>query len=213
MLSFRYYTDRGEFSVGAIQQDPSLTILHSTKPDWRILPHNTWFTIKMYIDFNTKKAYYALPYATVVADFLRFENGSNLIEKYKPTGLGCLFSSTFISTQTPLPQIEEAYVKIDNIKITALYSVPPEVLGTDNFLAQKFNIYPNPATHVVNITNSENILVNKVTIYDIAGKQLNTQNFNNETDLQLNVAHLASGTYMLHLQTNEGTAVKKIVKK
>ena len=215
VLSFRYFIDSGEFNVGAIQQGPSLTILHSTKPDWRILPHNTWFTIKMYVDFNAKKGYYVLPYATVVADILMMETGTDLIEKYKPTGLGCLFSSTFTrqSHNSPLPPIEEAYVKIDNIKITALQSVPPEVLGTDNFFAQKFNIYPNPATHVVNITNNENILVNKVTIYDIAGKQLSTQNFTNEPDLQLNVAHLVSGTYMLHLQTNEGIAVKKLVKK
>jgi len=57
------------------------------------------------------------------------------------------------------------------------------------------------------------MLVQQVVIYDISGKQLNTQSFNNETEIQLNVENLASGTYMLHLQTNEGTAVKKLVKK
>src|SRR5690606_5682127 len=82
--------------------------------------------------------------------------------------------------------------KLDNIKITALNAVPPHVLSAESFLATKFNIYPNPATNVVNITNSENLLVNKVTIYDITGKQLSTQNFNNEANIQLNVAHLAS---------------------
>src|SRR5690606_14967548 len=103
----------------------------------------------------------------------------------------------------------------DNIKITALNAVPPNIvtLSTNEQLAEKFNMYPNPATNVVNITNSENMLVNQVTVYDIAGKQLSTQSFNNQTEIQLNVEHLASGTYMLHLQTAQGTAVKKLVKK
>ena len=105
--------------------------------------------------------------------------------------------------------------RYDNIKITAINAVPPNViaLSTSEQLAEKFNLYPNPANGVVNITNAENMLVNQVTIYDIAGKQLSTQTYNNETDIQLNVEHLASGTYMLHLQTKEGTAVKKLVKK
>ena len=215
VLSFRYYTDRGEFIVGAIKQHPSLTILHSTKPDWRFLSHNTWYTIKLYVDFNAKKAYYVLPYATVVADILMMETGTDLIEKYKPTGLGCFFSSTFQrqSYDSPLPPIEEAYVKIDNIKISALQSVPPEVLGTDDFFAQKFNLYPNPATNVVNITNSENLLVQQIALYDTAGKLIKTENYNNKTEIQLNVENLTSGTYLLHLKTNEGTAVKKLVKK
>src|SRR5690606_36457497 len=98
-------------------------------------------------------------------------------------------------------------------KITALQSVPPYVLSATNFLSEKFNIYPNPASNVVTITNNENMLVNKIEVYNTTGKLINTQNYNNEAELQLNVENLASGTYMLHLQTNEGTAVKKLVKK
>jgi len=80
-------------------------------------------------------------------------------------------------------------------------------------VSAKFNMYPNPATNVVNIVNSENMLVEQVTIYDISGKQLTTQNYNNQTQIQLNVENLVSGTYMLHIQTNAGLAVKKLVKK
>jgi len=103
--------------------------------------------------------------------------------------------------------------KYDNIKITALKVVPPHVLSAENFLAEKFNVFPNPGTNVVNITNAENMLVNQVTVYDIAGKEIKKQTFTNENQVQLNVENLASGIYMLHLQTNEGLAVKKLVKK
>ncbi len=93
--------------------------------------------------------------------------------------------------------------------------MPPTIvtLSTNEQLSAKFNIYPNPATNVVNITNNENMLVNQVTVYDISGKQLSMQSFNNEAEIQLNVEHLASGTYLLYLQTTEGIAVKKLVKK
>lgn len=74
-------------------------------------------------------------------------------------------------------------------------------------------MYPNPASNVVNITNSENIAVQQVTIYDISGKQLKTQNFDSSQEIQLNVENLASGTYMLHIKSESGTAVKKLIKK
>src|SRR5690606_23470878 len=99
--------------------------------------------------------------------------------------------------------------KYDNIKITALNAVPPHILSAESFLAQKFNLYPNPATNVVTITNSENLLVQQIAVYDTTGKLITTENYNNKTEIQLNVEHLASGTYLLHLKTAEGTAVKK----
>ena len=174
------------------------------------LPYNEWFTFIVYLDYDNKKIYFETPYFNNVAvgdDFLSNSTSTNLIEDFKPTAFLYNFSSSGLTSSN------EMVNKLDNIKITALKEVPPHVLSAESFLATKFNIYPNPATHVVNITNSENILVKKATIYDITGKQLSTQNFNNQSDLQLNVAHLANGTYILHLQTNEGKAVKKLVKK
>ena len=110
------------------------------------------------------------------------------------------------------PSYSGTLIKYDNIKLSAV-PIRPAFANVNEWLSSKFNVYPNPATNVVNITNVENMMVNQVTIYDIAGKQLSTQTYNNETEIQLNVEHLASGTYMLHLQTNEGTAVKKLLKK
>ena len=56
------------------------------------------------------------------------------------------------------------------------------------------------------------MFVHKVEMYDLSGKLITTQNFNNEAEIQLNVETLTSGTYLLHIQTNEGIAVKKLVK-
>jgi len=174
-----------------------------------VLPFSTWVTFIVYLDYNNKKAYFETPYfnTIAVADFLKTKTSTNLIEDFKPTVLAFTFTS--LNQTTTVDMVN----KYDNIKITALKSVPAYVLNAEDFLAEKFNLYPNPATNVVNITNSENMLVQQVVIYDVAGKQLSTQNYNNETEIQINVENLVSGTYMLHLQTEEGIAVKKLVKK
>jgi len=173
------------------------------------LPFNTWVKFNVYLDYNNKKIYFETPYfnKVVKGDFLNLSTSTNLMQDYKPAAISL---SIVMEGVTSTHQMVNKY---DNIKLTALQAVPPHVLSADNFLAEKFNLFPNPATNVVNITNSENMLVNQVIVYDIAGKQLSTQTFNNEAEIQLNVENLASGTYMLHLQTNEGTAVKKLVKK
>src|SRR5690606_36626549 len=121
-----------------------------------------WIAVQVYVDYKTNKQY-----AHIQA-------------------LGFTIQDVFAKAATPLKQIQfngggviltkgvytnSVAHKLDNIKITALKGVPPHVLSAESFLATKFNIYPNPATHVVTITNSENILVNKATIYDLTGKQ------------------------------------------
>jgi len=177
-------------------------------------PHfNTWVKYVFYLDYPNKKLYIHLPFFNVVTshDFLKNKTSANLIQDYP---ISNIMIDVVVSKGANDPQI---YTRnyYDNIKITALNAVPPNIvnLSTNEQLATKFNLYPNPATSVVNITNSENMQVQQVTIYDISGKQLNTQTFNNQTQIQLNVENLASGTYMLHVETNGGTAVKKLVKK
>src|SRR5690606_15201340 len=129
------------------------------------LPYNEWITFIVYLDYDNKKIYFETPYFNNVAvgDFLNNSTSTNLIEDFKPTAFLYNFSSSGLTSSN------EMVNKLDNIKITALKAVPPYILSTENFLAEKFNVFPNPATNVVNITNAENMLVNQVTVYDIAG--------------------------------------------
>lgn len=46
----------------------------------------------------------------------------------------------------------------------------------------------------------------------LAEKNVRLQNYNNEKEMQLNISDLATGTYMLHVKTNQGTVVKKVIK-
>ncbi|WCM41478.1 T9SS type A sorting domain-containing protein [Flavobacterium sp. CBA20B-1] len=172
-------------------------------PEYTNFPYNTWVSVQLFVDYEYEagnviggKIYVYIPALNILkgASFTHNE----IIEILHLHGGG--------TGNLPVA------VKYDNIKLTAL-STLPNYLGVENFLAENFNLYPNPANSVVNISNAENMQIQQITVYDVAGKQLSTKNYNNETEIQLNVEHLASGTYMLHLQTNQGTAVKKLVKK
>src|SRR5690554_822637 len=166
--------------------------------DATTFPYNMWIKAEMFIDYNTQKAYFYIP----TLNLFRADTITNSKTPDNISLMGMHLQLTSVA-------------KFDNIKLSALQSVPAyiDALSADEWVSSKFNLYPNPATNVVNITNSENMLVQQVAVYDVTGKQLSTQTFNNESQIQLNVENLASGVYMLHIETNAGIAVKKLVKK
>ena len=169
------------------------------------LNFDSWYQLVFYLDYTNKKCYFEMLGTNITgnSDFLTYVNPAD-------------FKLSAISLSVQFTDLEGAIKRenrFDNFKITALKAVPPHLLSTDNFLAQKFNLYPNPATNIVNITNSENRLVNQVEIYDVTGKLINTQKFNKEAEIHLNVENLVSGSYLLYLQTDQGIAVKKLIKK
>lgn len=105
-----------------------------------------------------------------------------------------------------------ALIKYDNIVFSAV-PTRPAFANVNEWISNKFNVYPNPATSEVNITNAENMQIQQVSVYNINGKRLNTQNYTNETEIKFNTEKLESGIYTLHIYTNRGIAVKKMIKK
>src|SRR5690606_10283151 len=209
---FNYNKDKGIYDVFFDVHDGTV---NRSSPGY--LSFNVWYRVIIYLDYNNKKSYLQIPNAgsKVFANYLSVDiNLPTLIEDFYPATIQ-LFNTAHKVDISGGMKYNAVHSKYDNIKITALNVVPPEVvsLSVNNFLSEKFNLYANPATDIVNITNSENHLVNQVAVYDVAGKQLSIQTFNNESEIQLNVENLVSGVYMLHIQTNEGTVVKKLVKK
>ncbi len=70
-------------------------------------------------------------------------------------------------------------------------------LGTNDFAASKFNIYPNPTSEILNITGDTTIAF--LQIFDINGKQLIIQKDSNS----VNVSSLPTGTYFMKLNNKE----------
>ena len=82
------------------------------------------------------------------------------------------------------------------------------ILGTPTFVEDAIKIYPNPAKNKVYI-DAPQYIITKVTVYDLLGKQiLNVRDNFTEIDL----SKIASGLYVLKIETTTGMISKKIVK-
>jgi hypothetical protein len=97
-----------------------------------------------------------------------------------------------------------ATMRLDTINITS-------VLGTNDFLSSKFSVFPNPANNVINFSNDQNAVVDTVEMADLNGRVVKSMKVN-ATEGQISVSDLATGMYMMKITTDQGVAVKKIVK-
>ena len=68
------------------------------------------------------------------------------------------------------------------------------------------NVYPNPVKERIYIENTENIEMEKITIYDILGKIVLTEknSFN-----KLNLSYLNSGVLFVKIETERRSITKK----
>lgn len=83
-------------------------------------------------------------------------------------------------------------------------------LNTINFDDASFSVYPNPATNVINISNSVETIDN-VTITDLNGRTVKQVTVG-VNDAQINISDLAQGIYILNATSNGKSFTQKIVK-
>jgi hypothetical protein len=94
-----------------------------------------------------------------------------------------------------------------------------EFIGTvgveENLIKSEIlNIYPNPATEVVNVTFISTDERSKLSVYDLAGKELISKNIISNSGLtqqELNISHLSKGTYILMLTSDNSIKTQKII--
>lgn len=96
----------------------------------------------------------------------------------------------------------ETYLFLDSISLTTNLS------SNDNSISS-LSIYPNPATTMLNISNTNNVEVKNISITDINGRVVK-----NETGslTQINVSDLNAGVYFVTIEAAEGKTTKKFIK-
>ena len=92
------------------------------------------------------------------------------------------------------------YLGVDDVKITA-----PGVVGINDEIVSDINIFPNPTTGIVNI-EAEGL--NKVVVYDVTGRKM--MSVANESTID--ISNLEAGVYFFSVETENGSAMKKLVK-
>jgi len=83
------------------------------------------------------------------------------------------------------------------------------IQSVDKIKSNKYiSIYPNPAKDFVNIKVNNNEL-SKISVIDISGKILKTENFNN--NLKIETKEFEKGIYIFKIETNNEVITKRIV--
>ncbi|MEG1022063.1 MAG: T9SS type A sorting domain-containing protein, partial [Myroides sp.] len=71
--------------------------------------------------------------------------------------------------------------------------------STNEYIKEiSINLYPNPTTDKL-FWSEKDIIIKKITIYDINGKKIVEQNVSENS---INVSHLANGSYIVKLESN-----------
>lgn len=84
-----------------------------------------------------------------------------------------------------------------------------ETLNTIDYESnKKFILYPNPAKDLLHIKIPENINIINCELFDISGKMIKGQIFNNSID----VSQIQKGMYLIRLETGEGSFTEKFIK-
>ncbi len=76
---------------------------------------------------------------------------------------------------------------------------------------ESLKIYPNPARNIVHIENSSHIKIDRVILYDVAGKQEVQLTSFDDTKTDLDVSTISSGIYFLKIQSNNQEKTVKLV--
>ncbi|MEG0916872.1 MAG: T9SS type A sorting domain-containing protein [Myroides sp.] len=145
-----------------------------------------------------------------------------------PVTLGALFYIGAIATTGN--ETAPAYVKTTGCSISnpitmaaaaAQHNLPTlngkiviDLIGQDpasseHFFTENFNLYPNPATDVLNISSKNGLEMKEIRITDMTGKVVKVQ----KDVSTVNVSNLAAGTYLIDITTNVGKATSKFIKK
>lgn len=121
---------------------------------------------------------------------------------YTPPTTGVYYFG--IQNISPVNAVGQQALFVDNFSIS-------QPLSTDDFISSKLAVYPNPANDIVTISNNASAVINFVEIVDLNGRVVSSHELN-ATEGQISISNLASGVYMLNISTDQGKAVKKIVK-
>jgi len=162
-----------------------------------VLPANTWVKVYYQINYTTNMINFQIPSQSVTEQTAIFLTNLPPVEvDFTTVGLTGNTSSSML--------------KVDNYMVSAVNNT---ALSVNDVISTKFNIYPNPASDIITISNKENIGVEKISIVDMNGRVVKTQSLTNQSEIQLNISDLRAGVYIFNISTKEGNASKKVIKK
>lgn len=85
--------------------------------------------------------------------------------------------------------------------------------GINDLEKNAFLVYPNPTNDVLYIRPTTNTVIMAVRVYSLIGQEVYNASYNNGTaETNISLHSLATGTYLVNIQTSKGSITKRVVK-
>ena len=84
-----------------------------------------------------------------------------------------------------------------------------EALSVNDNILSQLSIYPNPSSEIITINTPSGVEIISTNLYDVLGNVV----LNQTTNHQINISSLATGIYLLNINTTAGSISKKIARK
>jgi hypothetical protein len=90
----------------------------------------------------------------------------------------------------------------------------PTGVNNNNVQEQDVTIYPNPVSDHLGILTGKKFLPDEITIRDMTGRTVMTRPVQpNEKNIRISVSDFPSGIYLISFRTDQGTKVRKFIKR
>lgn len=146
-------------------------------------PESTWFDVSLYFDVD---------------------NG-----EYTMTVNGASATTTPFQEDAVLGGLDFFSIDTNNQYYIDDVIFAPGVLGTNDFAADVFSVYPNPVKDVLNINSK--VSVDAVTVYDVLGKVV-LQAQPDAVSPSIDMSALSSGAYLVNVKIGNAAKTIKVIK-
>jgi hypothetical protein len=90
----------------------------------------------------------------------------------------------------------------------------PTGISGKGVVTDAISIYPNPADNFINIILNSNADTKEIKIMDLTGRVIEVRQVQkNENKISMDINNYSSGVYLISFTSNEGTKVRKFVKR
>ncbi len=93
----------------------------------------------------------------------------------------------------------------DFSEATAVFMLPSLV---EDVIMDKFSIYPNPATNLINV--SSDVTIEQIEIFDIKGSLIFSKSYQQKRT-SINVSNFAKGVYSVKIVSKENSSVQQLI--
>jgi len=195
-------------------QDPKINavLTHSAPPVFNTCPQTE--TTNLSNTFDSGSMVYAAFY---LADQLSGTSGTLQLKRPNASiavSIPINFNTSYSSSYWYLPFNSDMFnqsgtwtLSLTYLGNTVNHTFSYGALGIQDF-ADAFAVFPNPANDILNIQSKKSLVIDKVQLYDMTGKQV----YHNNGETTVDIRALSGGIYMLNITSGDVVYKSKVVK-